>query len=113
MLGAAVGAAAALAGLEVDVETELGGYHHLAADGLERLAEQLFVGEGAIGFGGIEMGNAAVMGGANQLDHLALVGCRTIGRAHAHAAEADGGDFEVVVAEFAFLHGDFSVYIFR
>ena len=44
------------------------------------------------------------MGGTNQLDHLALVGWRAIGRAHAHAAEAKSRDFESAFSQCALLH---------
>jgi hypothetical protein len=50
------------------------------------------------------MGDAEVVGGTNQFDHLALVACRAISRTHAHAAEADGGDFQIAYSQFAFLH---------
>jgi hypothetical protein len=42
------------------------------------------------------------MGGTDQLDHLSLVGWRTIERAHAHAAEANSRDLEFFVREYAF-----------
>src|ERR1700739_2516884 len=49
------------------------------------------------------MSYAEVKGGAKQLDHLAPVGCRAIGRGHAHAAEAKGGDLEIL-SESTLLH---------
>jgi hypothetical protein len=52
-----VGAAAARARSGIDVETELGRYHHLIADRLERFADQFLVGERPIGFGCIEQGS--------------------------------------------------------
>jgi hypothetical protein len=39
-------------------------------------------------------------------EHLLFVFGRTVRPTHSHAAEADGGDFEIV-AEFALLHEDF------
>ena len=62
--------------------------------GCERLADQFLVGERAVGLGRVEEGHAAIVGGADQLDHLGLVGGRPVGGAHAHAAEAEGGDLE-------------------
>jgi hypothetical protein len=50
------------------------------------------------------MGQAMVMGGANQLDHFALVGCRAIGCTHAHAAEAKDRDFQSAFSQRALLH---------
>src|SRR5438067_10173311 len=41
---------------------------------------------------------------AEQRDHLLLVLGRAVGKAHAHAAQADGRHFEVALAEFALLH---------
>jgi len=104
MLGLAIGPATALASLKIDVEAELRGNHHFVADRLERLAHQLFVHERPIGFGRVEMGQAVVMGGANQLDHFALVGCRAIGRTHTHAAEAKSRDFQSAFSQHALLH---------
>src|SRR5215211_8767456 len=46
VLGPAVGASAALAGLKIDVEAELGRDHDLSADRLQCLADQLLVDEG-------------------------------------------------------------------
>lgn len=108
MLGPAVGAEAALAGLRVDVEAELGGDDHLAADRLQRLADQFLVGEGTVGLGGVEQGDAAVVGGMDELDHLLLVGGRAVHGGHAHAAQAEGGDFQVV-SEFAGFHAVCSI----
>jgi hypothetical protein len=46
----------------VDVEAELGGDDDLVADGREGFADELFVDEGAVDFGGVEEGDAAVDG---------------------------------------------------
>ena len=71
VLGAAVEAAGLTARSEV--EAELGRDHDLVADGLERLADELFVGERAVDLRGVEEGDAALDGGADQRDHLLLV----------------------------------------
>ena len=86
------------------LESELGGDHHLLAEGSERFAHQFFVGERAVDFRRIEEGDAAFDGCANQRDHLLLVCRRAVAKAHAHAAEPDGRDFQVAVSKFAFLH---------
>src|SRR5208283_1057086 len=65
----------------------------------------ILIGEGAVDFGGIEEGDAALHGGADQGDHLAALMRRAVAEAHAHAAEAEGGDLKVAVAESALLHG--------
>ena len=90
--------------LGVELEPELGGDHHLAAERRERLAHQLLVGEGAVDFRRVEEGDAALDGRADQRDHLCLVGGRAVAEAHAHAAEPEGGDFQAAVSEFALLH---------
>ena len=99
MLGAAVRSAAASPCFNVDVETELRGNDHFVADGLECLAYQLFVGERTVSFSSVEKGDAKIMSGANQLDHLPLVCWRPIGRTHAHATEANSRDLKPTVSE--------------
>src|SRR5579864_5168094 len=104
MLGSAIGSAAALASRKVDVEAELCGNHNLVADWLKRFAHQFLVRERAIGFSRIEMGDAKIMSRTNQPDHLALVGCWSIARAHTHAAETESRDFESAFSQDALLH---------
>src|SRR5579863_1803428 len=88
MFRTTIGPRAALATLKIDVETKLCGNDHLFADGLECFPHQLFVRERPICFSCVEMVYASVIRGSNQPNHLALVGRRSIARAHAHAAEA-------------------------
>ena len=95
VLGPAICSSAAFAGLEVDVEAELGGDDHLVANRFERLANKLLIDERAVGFGRVEQCHAAVEGRADELDHLLLVGGRAVEGAHAHAAEAKSGNFEI------------------
>ena len=59
------------------------------------LPTRIFVGEGAVDFSGVEEGNAAVDGGVEKRDHVSLFWVGQIGKAHAHAAEAEGGDFKI------------------
>ena len=100
LLGPAIQAAGTGA---VQVEAELGGDHHLVADGLERLADHFFILVGAIDLGGIEEGDAAVERGADHLHPLRRFEGLSVGLADAHAAQADRRDFKAV-AEFARLH---------
>ena len=58
-------------------EAELGGDHDLVAERRERLADQLLVGERAVDLGGVEEGDAALDGGADQRDRLPA--CRSAG----------------------------------
>ena len=88
----------------IDVEAELGGDHHLAAERRERLADQLLVGERAVDLGGVEEGDAALDGRADQRDPLLPVDRRAVAEAQAHAAEADGRDLQAARSQFALLH---------
>ncbi len=87
-----------------DVEPELGRDHDLVAHRRQRLADQFLVDIGAIDLSGVEEGDAALDRAAQYRDALRLLERRAVGEAQAHAAEADRRDFEVAVAEFAFLH---------
>ena len=63
-----------------DVEPELGGDHHLVAEGSERLAHQFLVRERAVDLGGVEECDAAFDGRPEQRDHLLLVLRRAVGQ---------------------------------
>ncbi len=104
LLGPAVQARPRLRPGRIEVEPEFGRDHDLAAEGLQRLADEVFIGERAIDLGGVEEGDALFDRRAHQRDHLLPVVRRPVGKAHAHAAKADGGDFEAVGSKFAFLH---------
>ena len=86
----------------VELEAELGGDHHLVAERRERLADQFLVGERAVDLGGVEEGDAALDGRADQRDHLALVRRRAVAEAQPHAAEAERRDLEAAAAEVRF-----------
>ena len=94
--------------LGIDIEAELGGDHHLVAHRLQRLADHLLIGEGAIDLGGVEEGDAALYRRADQRDTLVLTDRSGIAEVQPHAAEADGRDFQTTVSKFAFLHYFFS-----
>ena len=89
----------------VECEPELGGDHDLVADRLQGFADELFVDEGAVDLGGVEEGDTALDGGAQQGDVGVPIGAGAVALAHAHRAEADGRDLEVG-AERALLQGD-------
>ncbi|MET4845849.1 hypothetical protein ABIF62_006344 [Bradyrhizobium japonicum] len=91
------------------LEAELGGDHDLVAEWLKRLAEQLFIGERAVGLGGVEEGHTARDGGPDQRDRLRRLGRRAIAVAQAHAAEAEGRDLEAALAQFSHLHRQLSL----
>ena len=97
----------------IDFETELGGYHDLLADRRQALSDQLFVGEGAVDLGRVEERDTPVDGPAEQSDQVSPVSGRTVGLAHAHAAETDGRDFEAIGlrtcgSQLSLLHADYS-----
>jgi hypothetical protein len=68
---------------------EFGGDHHLPAPRLQRFADQLLVGKGAVHFGGVEKGDAASHGRMEKVDHLPLVR-RMIAKAHPHTPKPEG-----------------------
>src|SRR5206468_12243085 len=101
MLGAAVDAAGAGA-VGGDPEAELGGDGDPVAQRLQRLADDQLVGPRAIDFGGVEMTDATVERGANQVDRLGPRDRVAVGAFETHTAVAKGRDFKS--AEFTRLH---------
>lgn len=85
------------------LEAELGRNHDSALQGSERLADELLVREGAVDLGRVEERDAQVEGGADEREHVLLVGGGAEAVAHAHATEAEGRDGEAL-AECACLH---------
>ena len=83
----------------VEDEAELGGDRHELAPPFYRAADQRLVGERAVGLGGVEERAAEVDGAMQGRDRFRLVR-RSIGLAHAHAAESNGRDFKPLLAEF-------------
>ena len=98
VLGAAIDAFK-LAG-PADAEAELGRHHDPIASPLQGLPKQPLVGEGAVDFGGIEIGDTEVERAVDRPDRLGIIR-RPVGLAHAHAAEADGRHLQALSAEFA------------
>jgi hypothetical protein len=90
--------------IALKVEPELGGDHHLLAEGSKRLAHELFVGVRAVHLGGVEERDAAFHGCTKKSGHLLLVLGRAVRKAHPHAAEAEGRHFQVALSEFSLLH---------
>src|SRR5262249_2339996 len=74
----------------------------LVASALEGTTEELLVGERAVHVRGVEQGHAELDGAVKGGDGLGLV-ARAVELAHAHAAEAEGGDLEGT--ELARVHG--------
>ena len=74
----------------LEVETELGGDHHLIAQRSQRFSNKFLVHERTIDLCCIKERHALLNGRPQKRDHLLLISCRAIGHAHAHAAESDG-----------------------
>jgi hypothetical protein len=72
------------------------------AHALQRLSDQHLVFVGPVNLGRVEEGDAELDGPVKRGDRL-LFGLAAIGEAHAHAAEADGGNGQLG-AEFALVH---------
>ena len=74
-------------------DAALGREHHAVAPAANGASHELLVGERAVHVRGVEQRHAEVEGAVDGGDRLRLV-ARTVELAHAHAAEADGGDLE-------------------
>jgi hypothetical protein len=86
--------ASALSRLGVDIVAELRRDHHLVAERADGVADEFFVGERTISFGGVEKADATLVGGPDQLDCVVPVGRRAISPIKVHAAEAEGRYFQ-------------------
>ena len=73
----------------VGLKAELGGDDDVFAEGRESFADDFFVDVGAVDFGGVEEGDAALNGGADELDGFGFFRGRAEAEAQAHAAEAE------------------------
>src|SRR5262249_16994143 len=88
----------------IELEPELGGNHHLLAEGREGFAHQFFVCDRAIPLRRIEECDAAFDGCPENRDHLLLVSGWTVGKAHSHTAQSESRNFQVAISKFALLH---------
>lgn len=86
----AVGTAVEPVGWHAIPETELRCNHDLLANRLQRFAHDLLVDARPISLGGVEEGDTALMGRADETDRVAALAGRPITIAQAHAAEANG-----------------------
>ena len=90
--------------VRVDPEAELGRDHHLVTKGSQRLAHELLIREGAVGFGGVKEGHAPLDRRADDLDPMLPIGRRAVVRVEPHAAVPEGRDFQMTASELALLH---------
>ena len=77
---------------------ELGRDHDPLAPLAHDAADQLLVRADAVHVGGVEEGDAEIERAVDRGDRLRLVAA-AVEIGHAHAAEAEGGDFEALLAE--------------
>ena len=84
-------------------EAELRGHPHVVTPAANRLADQLLIGERAVGVRRVEQIDPQVQGPVDGRDGLGLVGW-PVGIAHAHAAEPHRGDGQPLLAESFLLH---------
>src|SRR6185369_3842205 len=79
-----------LTGLEIDVPAELGRDHNLVAERRNALTQDTLAFERSISLSGVKEGYAAIIGGADDVDHLRTVrNGRLILAAHVLDAEPD------------------------
>ena len=74
------------------------------ADGRERFADELFVGERPVRFGRIEERDAAVDGCTNDCDTFVTTGRLSVAKADAHATEPERRHLQTVYSQCALLH---------
>ena len=75
------------AGGRINFEAELGGDHYLVAERSEGFADEFFVCERAVDFGGVEEGDTAFYGRADERDAFLLVDGGAETETQSHAAE--------------------------
>ena len=84
-------------------EAELRGHPHFVTPAADRLADQLLVGERAVGVRRVEKIDPQFQGPVDGRDGLGFVG-GPVGIAHTHAAESHRGDGQTLLAESSRLH---------
>ena len=76
--------------MRVKLETKLRGDPYTIPNRSERLADQFFVGEGAVDLRRVEEGDAPLDRRVQERDHFGFVANRRVAKAHSHAAQAEG-----------------------
>src|SRR5688572_19940927 len=95
VLGPAVEARLALAGLQIDVPAELGRDHDLVAERRDAFAQDAFHFVRAVGLGGVEERDSSVERSADDVVHLrARRHGRLVRAAHVLHAQADAGNLQ-------------------
>src|ERR1700676_3610627 len=83
--------------------SELCGQHELVALALDRASDELFVLVGPVNISGVEKGDAEFERAMNGRDRFGVVASGVKLR-HAHAAEAEGGNFDAGTSKSAGFH---------
>lgn len=94
------------AGIWIDRKAEFGGDDNLTAERGEGFTHKVFIRVGPVDFGGIKEGDTLSDCGTDKADHGRTVFGWSIAKAHAHAAEPEGGDFEWTLTQIAFCGWD-------
>jgi len=95
VLRAAIAARATFAGVQIDIEAELGRDHDVVSERRQRIAHQFLVDEWAIGFGRIKEGDTPFVGCPDERDLFLFVGGRTVPGTRTHAAKTKSRDLQV------------------
>ncbi len=103
VLGPAIDAARVRIG-RVQADAELGGQEHLIAAAGDGLADQDLVGVRAVHVGGVQQAHAALQRAVDHGDGFGVVAAAAVEGAHAHAAQALGGDGRALAAQHAGFH---------
>jgi hypothetical protein len=88
----------------LDFEAELGREDDLVPDRRQGFADQLFVRERTVDFGGVEEGDSCVHGRPEDRDPLRPTRAAAVAGIEAHAAKAQSRDLQTALAECALLH---------
>ncbi len=89
VFGLAVGGGPLAVVVGVGLKAELGGDDDIFAEGREGFADDFFIDVGAVDFGGVEEGDAALDSGADELDGFRFFRGGAEAEAQTHAAEAE------------------------
>jgi hypothetical protein len=87
-----------------NLESELGGDNDLFAQGRERLAHHLLVGEGAIDLCRVEERHTQLDRRPDERDRLLVIRCGSHTEVQSHAAKPECRDFQAAVSQYSLLH---------
>lgn len=86
------------------LETELGRDDDLVSIRSKCFSEQFFVIPRSVRFGGVKERDTKIDGRMQQSDCFVLFDRGTVAETQAHTAETEGGNFQIAVSKFSFLH---------